>query len=161
MKQALQSRWQAFSPREQTGLQAAGFLLLAALVWTLWVQPAWWLWRQHDTQVAALAQQRQQMVMMQSQAQALQKRTPLSRDESFKTLQTLTRNALPTAQLSDQGDRVSIRFKAAPAAIMAAWLQDIRENAQVRVVDAQWQRSPQGSWDGTMVLQLPSRQGQP
>lgn len=161
MKQALRSRWQAFSPREQTGLQAAGLLLLVALVWTLWVQPAWSLWRQHDSQVAALEQQRQQMVMLQSQAQALQKRTPLSRDESFKTLQSLTRSALPTAQLGDQGDRVNIRFKAAPAAVMASWLQDIRENAQVRVIDAQWQRSPQGAWEGTLVLQLPSRQGQP
>lgn len=161
MKQALQHRWQSLSPREQTGLRAAGFLLLAALVWTLWVQPAWWLWRQYGSQVAALAQQRQQMVMLQSQAQAWQKRTPLSREEAWKTLQTLTRNALPTAQLTEQADRVSIRFKAAPAAVMAAWLQDIRENAQVRVIDAQWQRSPQDTWDGSLVLQLPSRQGQP
>ena len=73
MKRTLQSRWQAFSSREQTGLQAAGLLLLAALVWTLWVQPAGSLWRQYDSQVAVLEQQRQQMVMLQSQAQERQR----------------------------------------------------------------------------------------
>jgi general secretion pathway protein M len=161
MKSTLLTRWQNLSPREQTGLKLSATLLLAALVWALLLQPVWRLWQVHEQEGATLEQQRQQMVLLQAQAQALQKRTPLSRDEALRTLQALTRQALPAAQLAAQTDRVSISFKAASAASLAAWLQSIRENAQVRVLEAQWQRGPEGFWEGAMVLQLPMRKGQP
>jgi hypothetical protein len=120
------------------------------------------VWHDHYAEEwTALEQQRQQMAALQSQAQALQKRTPLSREEALKSLQALTRSAMPSAQVAAQNERVSVSFKAASATVLASWLQSARENAQVRVVDAQWQRTPEGLWEGAMVLKLPSRNGQP
>ena len=159
MKQALTAGWRCLSPREQHGLKAAGLLLLAALVWLLLLAPAWRLWRQHDAQLAQGMQERHLMVQLQTQAQALQKLTPLSRDEALRAVQALTRNALPTAQIAAHSERVSVSFKAVAPAVLASWLQDLRENAQVRVIEAQWQRTPQGTWEGALVLQLPTRGG--
>jgi type II secretory pathway component PulM len=161
MKPRLNERWQALSPREKTGLQAALLLLLSALVWLVFLKPSLAAWQNHAKEWAALEQQRQQMAALQSQAQALQKRTPLSREEALKSLQALTRSAMPSAQVAAQNERVSVSFKAASATVLASWLQSARENAQVRVVDAQWQRTPEGLWEGAMVLKLPSRNAQP
>jgi general secretion pathway protein M len=161
MKHWLNERWQALSSREKTGLQTALFLLVGALVWLVFLKPALSIWQDHANAWIALEQQRQQMAALQSQAQALQKRTPLSRDEALKSLQALTRSIMPSAQMTAQNERVSVSFKAASATVLASWLQSARENAQVRVVDAQWQRTPEGLWEGAMVLKLPSRNGQP
>jgi general secretion pathway protein M len=161
MKRWLSERWQALSPREKTGLQAALLVLLGALVWQGVFMPSFSLWQHHAKEWTALEQQRQQMAALQSQAQALQKSTPLSREEALKSLQALTRSALPAAQVTAQNERVSVSFKAASATVLASWLQSARENAQVRVVDAQWQRTPEGLWEGAMVLKLPSRNAQP
>ena len=157
----LSARWQTLSSREKTGLQAALLLLLGALVWLMLLKPALSVWQDHANAWTALEQQRQQMAALQSQAQALQKRTPLSREEALKSLQALTRSAMPSAQVAAQNERVSVSFKAASATVLASWLQSARENAQVRVVDAQWQRTPEGLWEGAMVLKLPARNGQP
>ncbi len=159
MKQKLIARWRSLNPREQRGLQAAVILLLMALAWIFLLQPAGSLWLKHDARLAQLTQERHQMMQLQMQAQALQKRTPLSRDEAFRTLQALTRQALPSAQIAAHQERVSISFKAVAPAVLASWLQNLRENAQVRVIEAQWQRTPQGTWEGALVLQLPTRGG--
>lgn len=161
MKPWLSQRWQTLSPREKTGLQAALWFLLAALAWHFLLLPAGSVWHHHTNEWATLEKQRQQMAGLQAQAQALQKRTPLSREEALKSLQALTRSAMPSAQLAAQNERVSVSFKAASAAVVASWLQSARENAQVRVLDAQWQRTPEGLWEGAMVLKLPTRNGPP
>jgi type II secretory pathway component PulM len=132
-----------------------------ALAWHFLLQPALSVWQHHANERAVLEQQRQQMAGLQAQAQALQKRTPLSREEALKSLQALTRSAMPSAQVAAQNERVSVSFKAASATVVASWLQSARENAQVRVVDAQWQRTPEGLWEGSMVLKLPTRNGSP
>lgn len=161
MRQRLSERWKSLSQRERMGLKVAFLLLMTAWAWRVLLQPAWQIWQGHESEWAMLEQQRQQMASLQSQAHALQKLTPLSREEALRTLQALTRNALPSAQVSAQNERVSISFKVASPAVLASWLQNIRDNAQARVIEAQWQRSPEGLWEGTMVLQLPSRNGQP
>ena len=89
MKPWLSQRWQTLSPREKTGLQAALLFLLAALVWHFLLLPAGSIWHHHAKEWATLEKQRQQMAGLQAQAQALQKRTPLSREEALKSLQAL------------------------------------------------------------------------
>jgi general secretion pathway protein M len=161
MRHRLSERWQTLSSREKNGLQAALLLLMAAWIWLVFLKPSLMVWQGHAKEWTALEQQRQQMAALQFQAQALQKRTPLSREEALKSLQALTRSAMPSAQVTPQNERVSVSFKGASATVLASWLQSARENAQVRVVDAQWQRTPEGLWEGAMVLKLPSRKGQP
>jgi general secretion pathway protein M len=106
------------------------------------------------------------MLALQNQAQALQTRTPLSRDEALRNLQSLS--AGTPIQLNVQGERVSVQLKAVPAPILANWLTQARSQAQALPVEANLTRSNAASaasnssnatvaWDGSLVLSLPNR----
>ena len=105
------------------------------------------------------------MLALQAQAQALKARTPLSRDEALRSLQSLTPGA--QMQLNVQGDRVTVQLKAVPAPTLATWLTQARSQAQALPVEAHLTRNTTGTtpvsnanvvvWDGNLVLSLPNR----
>ena len=153
------SRWQALSPREQRGVSVLGALLGVWLFWSIAIAPALNTLRESDNRRAQIGQQQAHMLALQNQAQALQTRTPLSRDEALRSLQSLTPGAL--MQLNVQGDRVSVQLKSVPAPTLAHWLTQARRQAQALPVEAHLTRSNAANsavvWDGSLVLSLPSR----
>ncbi len=149
-------RWQALSPREQRGLSLLGALLAVLLFWLIAIAPALNTLRDSDHRRAQIGQQHAHMLALQAQAQALQTRTPISREEALRTLQGLTPGA--QMQLNVQGDRVMVQLKAVPAAALASWLTQARSQAQALPVEAHLTRSNTAmTWDGSLVLSLPSR----
>ncbi|CAN1550830.1 PulM Type II secretory pathway, component PulM [Burkholderiaceae bacterium] len=161
-KATLATRWQALSTREQRGLTWLGMLLAAALIWTVAIAPALDTLRDSHTRRAHISTQQAHMLALQAQAQALQQRTPLSRDEALRTLQSLSTN--PSLQLTVQGERVSVQLKAMPASTLATWLAQVRSQAQVLPIEAHLTRgSGSGNeadktnptWNGSVVLRLP------
>jgi len=154
------TRWQALSAREQRGLSVLGALLAAILFWSIVIAPALNTLRDSDNRRAQIGQQHAHMLALQAQAQALQTRVPLSRDEALRQLQSLTPSA--QIQLNVQGDRVSVQLKAVPAATLAQWLSQARSQAQALPVEAHITRSNATmTWDGSLVLNLPNRGGTP
>jgi general secretion pathway protein M len=166
-----QARWQALSPREQRGVSMLGALLGVLLFWSIAIAPALNIVRDSDNRRAQIGQQQAHMLALQNQAQALQTRTPLSRDEALRNLQGLTPGA--QMQLNVQGDRVSVQLKAVPAPALANWLAQARSQAQALPVEAHLTRSNATAasnasvtansvvvWDGNLVLSLPSRGAQ-
>ena len=156
------ARWQALSPREQRGISVLGVLLAALLFWSIAIAPALNTLRDSDHRRAQIGQQQAHMLVLQNQAHALQARTPLSRDEALRTLQSLTPS--PHLQLQVQGERVSVQLKAVPAPILAHWLTQAREQTQALPVEAHLTRgnataanSAAVVWDGNLVLSLPNR----
>ena len=163
------SRWQALSPREQRGVSVLGALLAMLLFWSITIAPALNTLRDSDNRRAQIGQQQAHMLALQSQAQALQARTPLSRDEALRTLQGLTPG--PQIQLNVQGERISVQLKAVPAPTLANWLTQARTQAQALPVEAHLTRgnapatnnasAPVANsavvWDGSLVLSLPNR----
>lgn len=153
------SRWQALSPREQRGVSVLGALLGVLLFWSIALAPALNTLRDSDNRRAQIGHQQAHMLALQHQAQALQTRTPLSRDEALRSLQSLTPGAL--MQLNVQGDRVSVQLKSVPAHTLANWLTQARSQAQALPVEAHLTRSNAANsavvWDGSLVLSLPSR----
>ena len=153
------SRWQALSPREQRGVSVLGALLGVWLFWSIALAPALNTLRDSDNRRAQIGQQQAHMLALQHQAQALQTRTPLSRDEALRSLQSLTPGAL--MQLNVQGDRVSVQLKSVPAPTLAHWLTQARRQAQALPVEAHLTRSNAANsavvWDGSLVLSLPTR----
>lgn len=156
------SRWQALSPREQRGVSVLAALLAALLFWSIAIAPALNTLRDSDNRRAQISQQQAHMLAMQAQAQALQTRTPLARDEALRNLQALTPSA--QMQLNVQGDRVTVQLKAVPAASLANWLAQARSQAQALPVEAHLTRGNATStvsntvvWDGSLVLSLPNR----
>ncbi len=165
------ARWQALSPREQRGVSVLGALLAVLLFWSIAIAPALNTLRDSDNRRAQIGQQQAHMLALQSQAQALQARTPLSRDEALRTLQGLTPG--PQIQLNVQGERISVQLKAVPAPTLANWLTQARNQAQALPVEAHLTRgnapatnnAPAANsamvWDGSLVLSLPNRGAAP
>jgi len=163
------SRWQALSPREQRGVSVLGALLAVLVFWSVAISPALNTLRDSDNRRAQIGQQQAHMLALQNQAQALQTRTPLSRDEALRNLQGLTPNT--QIQLSVQAERVSVQLKAVPAATLSNWLAQARSQAQALPVEAHLTRSSTSGvnnaapastnstvvWDGNLVLSLPNR----
>jgi len=162
------SRWQALSPREQRGISVLGALLALLLFWSVAIAPALNTLRDSDNRRAQISQQQAHMLALQNQAQALQTRTPLSRDEALRNLQSLSAGS--QIQLNVQGDRVSVQLKAVPAPILANWLAQARSQAQALPVEAHLTRSNAAAtnnasastnsavaWDGSLSLSLPNR----
>jgi general secretion pathway protein M len=163
MKAQLQARWQAFSPRDQRVLSALAGLIGLLIFISLAVTPALNTLRDSDSRRSQIAQQQAHMLALQAQAQALQTRTFLSRDEALRQLQSITPNA--HMQLQAQGARVSVQVKAMPAADLAHWLAQARQQAQTLPTEAHLTRNAAApsatAWDGNLVLSLPNRGAAP
>ena len=167
------ARRQALSPREQRGVSVLGALLAVLLFWSIAIAPALNTFRDSDNRRAQIGQQQAHMLALQSQAQALQARTPLSRDEALRALQGLTPG--PQIQLNMQGERISVQLKAVPAPTLANWLTQARNQAQALPVEAHLTRgnAPTANnasttaantavlWNGSLVLSLPNRGAAP
>ena len=164
------ARWQALSPREQRGMAVLGVLLAVLLFWPIAMAPALSTLRDSDHRRTQIGQQHAHMLVMQSQAQALQARTPLSREEALRTLQGLTPS--PQIQLHVQGERISVQLKAVPAPTLAHWLTQARQQPQALPVEAHLTRGNATAannaatpattnsavvWDGNLILSLPNR----
>ena len=152
------ARWQALTPREQRGLVALGAFIGILLFWLIAIAPALQILRDSDQRRVRIEQQHNHMLALQQQAQALQTRTPLARDEALRQLQSLTPS--PQIQLQVQGDRVSVQLKNVPATTLASWLSQARHQAQALPTEMHLRRSSNPSaiaWDGSLVLSLPNR----
>ena len=169
MKAQLLARWQAFSPRDQRVLSVlAGVIGLLVFI-SLAVTPALNTLRDSDNRRGQITQQQAHMLALQAQAQALQTRTVLSRDEALRQLQSITPNKY--MQLQAQGTRVSVQLKAMPAADLALWLAQARQQAQTLPTEAHLTRNAVSTtattttaavvWDGSLVLSLPNRSAAP
>lgn len=169
-------RWQALSPREQRGIAVLAVLLGVLLFWSVAIAPALHTLRDSDNRRAHIGQQQAHMLALQAQAQALQARTPLSREEALRSLQSLTPS--PHIQLNVQAERVTAQLKAVPAPVLANWLTQARSQAQALPIEAHLTRgsgsaSATGTntdhtppktampsdvvWNGNLVLSLPNR----
>jgi general secretion pathway protein M len=153
------ARWQGLNTREQRGISVLVGLLAMLLFWSIAIAPALNILRDSDHRRTHIGQQQAHMLALQAQAQALQTRTPLSRDEALRNLQGLTPGA--QMQLHVQGDRVTVQLKAVPATTLANWLTQARSDAQALPVEAHLTRSGADNspvvWNGNLVLSLPNR----
>ena len=177
-----QSRWQGLNARER--LLVSVFLGLFG-VWlfvSIAISPALRTLNASESQRAEVAQQVVQMRALQHRAQELQRTKPLSRDESLRSLQSITPTGNPALQMTIQGDRVMVQLKNLSASQLANWLAQARNNAQALPDEVHISRSfsssvsastsvsassgvnaPSNStnatttWDGQIILRLPQR----
>lgn len=154
---SLLNRWRELSAREQQGLGAALALLLAALLWWLALAPALATLRAAGPQQQTLEAQWQQVLRLQTQAQALQAQPRITAAESQRLLEASVKSLGSAAQLTVTGERATLTLKGVSPDALAQWLQQARLNARARPSEARLQRSANGSWDGTLVLSLSTR----
>ncbi len=150
----LVQRWQAVTGRERQLVLAALTLVLAALLWWLGVAPALATLRSAESQRLLLDAQLQQMRSLQAEAKALQAQPRITADESRRLLEASVKPLGATAQLSVAGERATVSLKGASADALAQWLVLVRLNARTVPSEARLLRSANGSWDGTLTLNL-------
>jgi general secretion pathway protein M len=178
-----QARWQGLSARERLLVSVLIGLFGVWLFVSIAISPALRTLNSAERQRADVAQQVAQMRALQQRAQELQKTKPLSRDESLRSLQSITPAGNPALQMTIQGDRVLVQLKNLSASQLATWLAQARSNAQALPDEVHISRSTSSSvsastsvnalsginatsnspnataaWDGQIVLRLPQRQ---
>ena len=171
----LQLRWSRLPGREKNLIRLAALVLMALLVWQFSISPSLTTLRTGKAQSRLQAEQLQQMLALQQQAQALQKQPPLGPDEAFRALGVATKQTLGNAaQLTMVGDRASVTLKNASADALADWLGQARTNARSVPLEARLMRSPvptapaaasggaagetgPAAWSGVLVMGLPVR----
>ena len=172
-----QARWQSLSARERLLVRVFLGLIGVWLFVSIAISPALKTLSTAQQQRAEVAQQLLQMRALQQRAQELQKTKPLSRDESLRSLQSITPTGNPALQMTVQGDRVLVQLKNMTASQLAAWLAQARSNAQALPDEVHITRSNSSggnapnsvnaistssavttAWDGQIVLRLPQRQ---
>ncbi len=170
MSKSLNTRWQAWlatrAPRERLVLQAAAWLLLAALIWSLAIAPAWRVLQSAPARQAGLVPQLHQMRALATEAKALQQsddNRPPAWSERLRVLESTTQRLLKDqAQLSPAGEQVTVTLRDATPTALAQWLQETRANAHLRPTRVQLERSGSAGawrWQGQLVLGDPSGAG--
>jgi len=136
-----QARWAKLSDRERTWVRVAASVLALALLWQIGLAPALGVWQHSPDRRAQLDRQQAELAALQAQVRSLQAQPTLSRQEAQQSLAQLTRDLLPGAQLSGQGDSQRVVLKNVSGTSLAQWLSAIRQSAQTTVTAMQLQRS--------------------
>ncbi len=158
MKALLHTRWQALNARDQRVLSVLFSVLALSAFVAVAILPALNTLQDSAQRRQHIAQQHTHMLALQAQANALQNRTPLSREEALRQLQSITPSARMPLQI--QGNRVLVQLKAVPAGELAQWLAQARQQAQSLPLEAHLTRNitlTSVVWDGNLVLSLPSK----
>jgi general secretion pathway protein M len=156
--QELRAHWAALAPREQALAGAAAMLVALALVWWVALAPAVATLRSADAQRRSLDTQLQAMQRLQAQARAMQSQPRQAPDEAMRQLEAAIHQHLGTsARYSIAGDRVTVTLGNTPASALAQWLSQVRTDARAIPGEARLTRNATGGWDGTLVVNLPSR----
>jgi len=150
----LTARWQGVSTRERRLVLLAVALVLAALLWWVGVAPAFSTLRAAEGQRRLLDAQLQQMRDLQAQAKALQAQAPLAADEARRLLEASVKPLGATAQLTLAGERATVTLKGVSADALAQWLVQVRLNVRSVPSDARLVRGANGTWDGTLTLNI-------
>ena len=148
------ARWQALAGRDRRWLLSAAALVLFAIVWWLAVSPALATLRSAANQGLLLDAQLQQMQGLQAQAKALQAQPRIAPDEARRLLDASVKQFGAAAQLQIAGERATVTFKSASADALAQWLLQVRLNVRAVPSEARLLRGPNGSWDGSVTLNL-------
>jgi general secretion pathway protein M len=122
--------------------------------------------RDMPAQLAQLQDQTQQLKLMQSQAQALQKSPRIQAKDARTLLQKVaTENLDNGARLNIEGSRATLTISRVSAESLAQFLALARTQAQALPIEAQLQKftdagatktnTPADLWRGTLILSLP------
>lgn len=140
--QAGQTLWRSRSSRERLGLTLAASLIALALLWQIGLAPALRTWQEAPTRQATLDAQRERLLQLQQQTQALQALPRVGQEEALRWLQGPAIEALgPGAQVRVQGDQVQVQLQAASPEGLTRWLRQAREQARALPQQVQLQQA--------------------
>lgn len=138
----LQARWRALAPRERRLVALATVTVALGLIWSLAIEPAWRGRQRLSSEIPALRAQVAQIEALAAEARRLGEtgsaampartvREELQRSAAGAGLQA---TLVPAAD--DRGDRIEMRFEAAPLGAWLSWLDGAQRSLRLRTVRA-------------------------
>ena len=149
-----QQRWQQLSAREQRGLSVLAVLLTCLFIWFVGIAPAWQAMTRAQTEQQHIADQLNDMQSLKAQVAALRQQTPLSLDDSWRVLQSLSSSEKNRFLITRQADKALVQVKNAPPQALSAWLVNARTQAQSTPDEAHLIQD-EGQWSGSLIMRLP------
>jgi len=149
----LRARWAQSTPREQRLVRIAVALMLLTLVWFVALRPALATLRTAQLQGPQLRAQLQNMLQLQSLAQALQAQPANAATDAKGALEAALTTLGANAQMQLSGDRATVTLNGSAADNLTQWLTEVRLNAHARPLELHLTQN-QGLWKGTVVLQV-------
>ncbi len=146
--------WQARAPRERLLIGVAAAAVAVLLLWTLALQPALRTLRAAPAQIDALDAQLQEMQRLAGEVRELRATPPVSPEQSVAAVRASVERLGAKARLVQQGDRVVVTLDTVATPALRDLLQELRQGARARPLEATLTRTPQG-FSGTLVLALP------
>jgi general secretion pathway protein M len=145
--------WRALPPRERRLALLAGGVLLAFLLWTLAIQPAWRILASAPAELDQLESQLQGMQRLAGEVTQLRATPPVNAELAAAALKAATERLGEQAKLSLQGERAVLTVNGVATSALRDWLAEARSGARARPVEANLLRSGPGL-SGTLVLSL-------
>ncbi len=153
LRQQATQAWMARTPRERQALTVVALVLGLFLVWVLFVQPAWRSLREASAQMDQLDVQLQQMQRLAAEGRDLRGATPVSQTQAAAALKAATDRLGEAGKINLQGGRATLTLNGASPEALRAWLNEARNAARARPVEAQLMRGPKG-YSGTLTVNL-------
>ena len=148
-----QQVWDTRTPRERQALTAVLAVAVVFLVWSLFVQPAWRSLRETPAQLDQLDEQLQQVQRLVAESHELRLVTPVSSAQAAIALKAATDRLGESGKINLQGNRATLTLNGVNSEALRAWLNEARNAARARPIEAQLVHSPKG-YSGSMIVNL-------
>jgi general secretion pathway protein M len=153
LRQRAAQAWNTRTSRERQALTIVALVLGLFVVWALFVQPAWTSLRNAPAQLDRLDAQMQQMQRLAAESRELRGTAPVSSSQAAAALKAATDRLGAAGKISLLGDRATLSLNGASPEALRAWLNEARNAARARPVEAQLARGPKG-YSGNVSVNL-------
>lgn len=151
--QPIRQRWMELAPRERQGIRWALWAIMALLLVTLGIQPAWRTLQQAPAQIDLVEGQLRHMNQLASEARMLRAAPVVSTAKSIEALQAACDRLGAVAKLNLQGQQASVTFNGVTPEALTQWLREIRTVGRVRVTEASLARTGT-TYSGSVLVAL-------
>ncbi len=154
LRQQAGTWWQARTPRERQAVAVVAVVVGLFFVWSLLVQPALRTVTEAPLVLDRLDAQYQQMQRIATESNGLRAAPRVAPAQAVAALKAATDRLGERGKLVIQGERATLTLNTGvnPEALRA-WLNEARNGARARPVEAQLQRGPLG-YTGTIGVAL-------
>lgn len=153
LRTQLTAKWRSMVPRERLMLGIGMAVLVAFMVWLLFIAPAWRVAREAPAKLDRLEVQLQLMQRLATEAKSLRGTPEVSLAQSVEPLKVATERLGSEASIHFQGDRATLTLNGVQGAALRDWLSEARSASRARPVEVTLTRSPNG-YSGSVVVTL-------
>lgn len=151
LRTQLQAKWGSMAARERMAAGVGIAVLIAFIVWLLFVAPAWRTVRDAPAKLDKLEVQLQQMQRLSTEAKSLRDAPEVSIAQAVEPLKVATERLGSNASIAFQGDRATLTLNGVSGDALRDWLSEARSASHARPIEVTLNRAGQG-YAGTVVV---------